>query len=45
VAKRLSLPSRVPFGVSEGNFAIGAGQIVAQGQIVSRSRLVDERRR
>jgi RHS repeat-associated protein len=45
VVKRLSLPSRVPFGVSEGNFAIGAGQIVSQGHIISRSRLMDERRR
>ncbi|MGZ5439936.1 MAG: choice-of-anchor D domain-containing protein, partial [Candidatus Aminicenantales bacterium] len=41
VVKRLSLPARVPFGASEGNFAIGAGQTVTQGQIVSRSRLVD----
>ncbi len=38
------LPARVPFGVSEGDFAIGAGQILAQSRMVSRSRLVDERR-
>jgi RHS repeat-associated protein len=45
VAKRLSLPARVPFGVSEGNFAIGAAQLATQAKVVSRSRLVDERRR
>ena len=44
VVKRLSLPARVPFGVSEGNFTIGAAQTVAQGQIVSRSRLMDGQR-
>jgi len=45
VSKRLSLPARVPFGVSEGNFSIGAGEIVVQSQSISRSRLMDEQRR
>lgn len=45
VLKRLSLPARVPFGVSQGNFAIGANEIIVQNQMISRSRLVDEQRR
>jgi len=45
VSKRLSLPARVPFGVSEGNFSIGAGEIVVRSQSISRSRLMDEQRR
>ncbi|MBP7706468.1 MAG: choice-of-anchor D domain-containing protein [Candidatus Aminicenantes bacterium] len=42
LTKRLSLPGRVPFGVSEESFSIGMGQVPAQSQLVSRSRLVDE---
>jgi RHS repeat-associated protein len=42
VAKRLSLPSRVPFGVSEGNFVIGVAKTASLGRTISRSRLVEE---
>jgi RHS repeat-associated protein len=42
VAKRLSLPSRVPFGVSEGNFMIGVAKTASQVRTISRSRLVEE---
>ena len=35
----------MPFGVSEGNFSIGTGEIVVQSQSISRSRLMDEQRR
>ena len=41
VAKRLSLPSRVPFGVSEGNFVIGVAKTASQVRTVSRSRLLE----
>ncbi|MCX6572090.1 MAG: RHS repeat-associated core domain-containing protein [Candidatus Aminicenantes bacterium] len=42
MAKRLSLPSRVPFGVSEGNFMIGVAKTASQVKTISRSRLVEE---
>ena len=42
VAKRLSLPSRVPFGVSEGNFVIGVAKTASPMRTVSRSRLLEE---
>ena len=42
VAKRLNLPSRAPFGVSEGNFVIGVAKMASQMRTVSRSRLVEE---
>jgi RHS repeat-associated protein len=42
VAKRLSLPSRVPFGVSEGNFVIGVAKTASQVKTISRSSLVEE---
>ena len=42
VAKRLSLPSRVPFGVSEGNFVIGVAKTASQIRTISRSRLQEE---
>ena len=42
VAKRLSLPSRVPFGVSEGNFLIGVAKTASLGRTISRSRLKEE---
>ncbi len=42
VAKRLSLPARVPFGVSEGNFAIGAAPMTSKMRTLSRSRLSEE---
>ena len=42
VAKRLSLPSRVPFGVSEGNFVIGVAKTASQVRAISRSRLLEE---
>jgi RHS repeat-associated protein len=42
VAKRLSLPSRVPFGVSEGNFVIGVAKTASQMRTISRSRLQEE---
>jgi RHS repeat-associated protein len=42
VAKRLSLPSRVPFGVSEGNFVIGVAKTASPMRAISRSRLQEE---
>ncbi len=42
VAKRLSLPSRVPFGVSDGNFVIGVAKMASPMRTVSRSRLLEE---
>ena len=42
VAKRLNLPSRVPFGVSEGNFLIGVAETASQVRTLSRSRLLGE---
>ena len=42
MAKRLSLPSRVPFGVSEGNFVIGVAKTASPMRTISRSRLQDE---
>jgi RHS repeat-associated protein len=42
MAKRLSLPSRVPFGVSEGNFVIGVAKTASPMRAISRSRLQEE---
>ena len=42
VAKRLNLPTRVPFGVSEGNFLIGVAKTASQVRTMSRSRLLEE---
>lgn len=41
VSKRLSLPARAPFGVSEGSFAIGVARRGSEAALLPRNRLVD----
>jgi RHS repeat-associated protein len=40
VSKRLSLPVRAPFGVSEGSFAIGVARVGSEAALLPRRRLI-----